>query len=226
MPEDVKPHQLTKQLGSAYPIINFTSLTGGGFDAEGWEILFNGFPYLVNRTYLDLAGWSQQELTTFVQGVDFQHERRPRSTSVGILEVTVVDLLTTRALTDDEVNNWGVNLGPGTSDNLPGFIDSTVDLMQVIYGERTTYVSNNTMAPGLAGTVYVTIGTDTFGSGVPCATDKLHWTRVIWLNGSGDSESINIGATNLVVTAVTAKEKDLVWMDRLRRSYVVQGRNV
>jgi len=223
MPEDVEPHQLYKQLGPAYAVFNFTSQSSGQFSSEGWEILWNTFPYLVNRTYIDLAGWSHDELTTFTQGVDFQHSRRPRSTSTGILEVTVVDLLTTRRLTDEELNNWGVVLSPGQSDDLPGFLDSSVDLMQVIYGERTTYVSNNTMAPGLAGSVYVTIGSESFGSGVPSASDKLHWTRVIWANGSGDTESLTIGGTNLIVQAVSAKEKDLVWMERLRRSYVLQG---
>jgi len=216
MPKDVKPHQLYKQIGPSTIVLNYASSTDA-FAENGWEVLWNTFPYLVNRQYIDLAGWSKEELTTFTQGVDFQHSRRPRSTSIGILEVTVVDILTTRRLDDDEINSWGF-LGT----DLPGFLDSTVDLMQVIYGERTTMVGTNTMAPGLAGTVYVTIGSESFGSGVPCATDKLHWTRVIWANGSGDSEFLSIAATNLVIQAVSAKEKDLVWMERLRRSYVLQ----
>jgi hypothetical protein len=218
----MKGHQLYKQLGPCYGVFNFSSSTDALFAGEGWSVIWNTTPYLVNRTYIDLAGWSKEELTTFIQGVDFQHSRRPRSSSTGILEVTVVDLLTTRTLTDSEISNWGIVLAPGTSDDLPGFSDSTVDLMQVIYGERTTMVSNNTMAPGLAGNVYVTIGADTFGSGVPTAMDKLHWTRIIWLNGAGDSESIAIGGTNCVVQSMTDKEKDLVWMERLRRSFVLQ----
>lgn len=223
MPKDVKPHQLYKQIGPANAILNFTSASTVQFSSEGWKAIWNTTPYLVNRTYIDLAGWTKEELTTFTQGVDFQHSRRPRSATTGILEITVVDILSTRALTDAEVSQWGVILTPATSSDLPGFLDSTVDLMQVIYGERTTYVSNNTMAPGLAGSVYVTIGSDSFGSGVPTATDKLHWTRVIWANGAGASESLTVGGTNLIVQAVSAKEKDLVWIERLRRSYVLQG---
>ena len=134
----------------------------------------------------------------------------------------MVDIISTRELTDLEVSNWGPVL-PGTTDDLPGFLDSTVDLMQVIYGERTTMVSNNTMAPGLAGSVYVTIGSESFGSGNPTAMNRLHWTRIIWANGSGETEALTVGGTNLIVQAVTAKEKDLVWIERLRRSYVQQG---
>ena len=219
MPEDVKPHQLYKQIGPAYVILNYSSSTDTLYAGDGWKVLWNTFPYIVNRQYIDLQGWSAQQLTTFTQGVDFQHSRRPRSTSTGILEITVVDLLTTRRLTDDEINNWGAVLLPSVSDDLPGFLDSTVDLMEVIYGERTTYVSNNTMAVGLAGSVYVTLGSESFGSGNPTAMNRLHWTRIIWANGSGDSENFTVGGTNLVVQAVSAKEDDLIWIERLRRSY-------
>jgi len=222
MPEDVKPHQLYKQLGPGTFVLNFNSSASVQFAGNGWEVLWNTFPYLVNRTYIDLSAFKREDLTTFTQGVDFQHSRRPRSTSTGILEVTVVDLLTTRRLTDAEINDWGAILTPATTDDLPGFADSTVDLMQVIYGERTTYVSNNTMAPGLAGNVYVTIGSETFGSGNPTAMERMHWTRVIWANGSGDSESLQIGGTNLIVQAATAKEADYIHIERLRRSYVAQ----
>jgi hypothetical protein len=223
MSEDVTAHQLYKQIGPANFGLNYSSFTDTLYAGEGWEVIWNTIPYMVNRQYIDLSGWSREQLTTFTQGVDFQHSRRPRSTSTGILEITVVDILTTRRLTDTEVSNWGVILVPGVSDDIPGFLDSTVDLMEVIYGERTTMVSNNTMAPGLAGTVYVTIGSESFGSGNPTAMNRLHWTRMIWANGSGDSESFTIGGTNLIIQAVTAKEKDLVWIERLRRSYIQQG---
>lgn len=223
MPEDVTPHQLYKQIGPAFAVFNYSSESSGQFSGEGWEIVWNGFPYMINKQYIDLSGWSREQLTTFTQGVDFQHSRRPRSQSTGILEVTVVDILSTRELTDDEITNWGMVGVPSATSDLPGFMDSTVDLMQVIYGERTTYVANDTMAVGLAGSVYVTIGSESFGSGNPTAMNRLHWTRVIWANGEGVSENLALGGTNLIVQAVTAKEKDLVWIERLRRSYVQQG---
>jgi len=104
----------------------------------------------------------------------------------------------------------------------PGFIENTTDLMEVIYGERTTFAQNNNIL-GLAGALYVTIDKETFGSGNPTASDKLHWTRVYWLNGFGSTEVIHLPATNMIVQALTVQEKDLVWMERLRRSYVLQG---
>lgn len=225
-----KARQLFKQMGRCLLAYNYYT-TATTIDGVGWEVILgqdalaNPIPYLTNRTYIDISGYSREELTTFIRGVDFQHQKRPRSSTEGILEITVLDILSTRRLTDAEIINWqsdaGTSLLLGAQD-APGFLDSTVDLQHVVYGERTTYVINSTMAVGLAGSVYVTLGGDTFGSGQPIATDKLHWTRTIWLNGSGDNEIVFIGATNLAIQAITAEEKDLVWMERLRRSYVVQ----
>jgi len=224
-----KSHQLFKQIGEGYLAHNFISndsnVMGTGWEViPGVDVLGNIIPYFTNRTYIDLSGWTREDLTTFIRGVDFQHQKRPRSATTGILEVTVLDILSTRKLTDDEISNWQSD-GGGQAHDAPGFAESTVDLMQVIYGERTTYVMNSTMAVGLAGSVYVTLGADTFGSGQPIATDKLHWTRTIWVNGSGDNEVLLIGPTNLVIQAVSAEEKDLVWLERLRRSYVLQDQS-
>jgi len=54
------------------------------------------------------------------------------------------------------------------------------------------------------------------------AMDKLHWTRLIVYLAGATTANVLASPTNLVVSAVTAKEKDLVWMERLRRSYVLQ----
>ena len=218
MAKKPKAHQLYKQLGSTSIALNFVS-TADTFAKNGWEVIWNSMPYAVNRTYIDLAGWTRQDLTTFTQGVDVQVALMPRALSGGILEITCLDIITTRAITDDEISDWGL---AGISSDPPGFLDNTVDLMQVIYGERTTFAQNNTIV-GLAGSLYVVLDRETFGSGNPTATDKLHWTRVYWMNGAGAEEVILFPAANLVVQAMTVEEKDLVWMERLRRSYVVQG---
>jgi hypothetical protein len=206
-----KAHQLFKQLeGTGVSIINAASGEGGVTTSE-WEIISidESVTIVVNRTYIDLQGWTVQDLTTFTQGVDIQKQLIPfkvqSSTSQNVLEV---DYITTRRLTNTELSD--IN-------NSPGFFNNTVDLMQVIYGERMLYAENATI-PG----TYVQISGDTFGSGNPTAMDKLHWTRLFAINLPGDGDFVSISAANLVVQAMTAKEKDLVWMERLRRSYVLQ----
>ena len=94
--------------------------------------------------------------------------------------------------------------------------------MEVIYGESVNYAQNSNI-PG----TYITVAADTFGSGNPTASRKLHWTRVFITTFSTSGADVNGSfaayPVNLLVQAATMEEKDLVYMERLRRSYVLQG---
>jgi len=203
---DPKAHQLYKQVGRcALTIVNASA--GTGSVTGQWELLQLDANAVVfaHRTYIDLQGWSVQDLTTFTQGVDIQKQqipiKVPSATSMSLWEF---DFISTRKLSDNELINYG---------NLPGFKDSTVDLMEIIYGERMLYSENQTV-PG----TFVQISGDTFGSGNPTAMSRMHWTRLFVANVA-DGEQLAIWPTNLVVQAMTVEEKDYVWMERLRRSY-------
>jgi len=219
MTTDIKPHQLTKQVPGAD--IAITVAEGSGFletvsSDNGWE----GFPQgigtgaVVKRTYIDLAGWTREDLTTFVQGVDIQKMRSPvGSTTAGAADFPLIweyDLLTTRRIQLEEFLFFPI---------VPGFLGevSTLDLMEVVYGQSRSYALN----AQVAGT-YITTDTATFGTGDAVATDKLHWTRFIVFSTAGNPGQLSLYPANLVISATTAKEKDLVWMERLRRSYVLQ----
>jgi len=216
MPEDVKPHQLYKQITGT----SAQYLDSGSTATGSWQIIREDANMLIlaYRSYIDLTGWSSQDLTTFTQGVDIQKQQIPlRSiTATGMLTCDEFDFITTRKLTDTELN-FDVVLGGGES--VPGFKNSTVDLMQVIYGERMQYANNGTI-----GFSYVQISGETFGSGNPTAMNKLHWTRLFLIRGPASNDGFTIYPTNLIVQAVSAKEEDLIWIERLRRSYVHQDR--
>ena len=214
MTEKVTQRKLVKQVGSTNIGINYDSALDS-YSTNGWEVVWNTMPYAINRTYVDLAGYTQQELTTFIQGVDFQVETLIRSLTTGIVEVTWLDILSTRRLTTTELSDWAI---PGLTGDVPGFLDNTADLQEIIYGERTT-LAQNANIPSLVGAKYVVLDRETFGSGNASAADRLHWSRVYWFNGSGPMEVIMIPAANLVSQAVTVKEKDLVYIERLRRAY-------
>jgi len=215
-------HQLYKQLGTVTFTAGPTFSPGAAatdilaLNFSGWEVLTDPTAttrVLANRQYIDLAGWTEQQLTTFVQGVDFQKQQLPIPIpSGGISNLWEFDFLTTRRLTDDELTSWGTNSA------IPGFLPSTCDLMEVIYGERMSYGENGTIP-----LTYIQVGGETFGSGNPTAMDKLHWTRLYIMPSVTPGTLIIIPSTNLIVQALTVEEKDLVWMERLRRSYVLQG---
>jgi hypothetical protein len=211
------PRTLLKQISGTVVSLNYDS-EADALATNGWEVLWNTFPYITNRTYIDLGGYTIDDLTTFVGGVDFQTSLLLKSLSTGIPEITQLDILSTRRITDAEINNWAL---PTVTDDPPGFLDNTVDLMEVVYGERTTF-GTNTAVTGVVGLRYITLQSDTWGSGNAVASDRLHWTRVYWVNGSGADENLYIPAANLVCKAATAKESDLVYIERLRRAYTQQ----
>lgn len=214
---DPKAHQLYKQVG--YATITYGGPSSPGLPSNdtvtgsGWEVItgpLNTFRHCVNRSYIDLAGWSTQELTMFTQGVDVQKSQLPFNIGQ-VPNVYVIDYLTTRSITDAELTEIEV------SGALPGFTTNTLDLMEMIYGERMQLAQNT----NVTGT-FIQISGETFGSGNPTAMDKLHWTRHILVPGAGEDAKLLIFPTNLIVQAMTLQEKDLVWMERLRRSYVLQ----
>jgi len=211
MPEEPKAHQLYKQIAGTEVVY----LSAGSTATNGWELIHDSSSYVsfANRSYIDITGWSRQDLTTFVQGVDIQKQGIPvrGANAQGMLNLYEFDFLTTRKLTTTE-------LDPANLKDLPGFLKNTGDLMEVIYGERMEYAINATI-----GFTYVQVSGDTFGSGNPTAMKKLHWTRLIVANNQLQNlDDIGVFATNLVVQAITAEEKDLVYMERLRRSYTLQ----
>jgi len=221
MAEDPTPRQLLKQLQGS--IFSATGEAGSlplsaASATEGWEAVVvapaGGKVSYFIRTYIDLAGYTQDELTTFVQGVDIQ-KSQPPSFATNVTEVIEIDLITSRRLSSSEVS---INLLAGT---IPGFLGDTlnspgVDLQEVIYGEQRTYTP-----PNPATGAFITTNRETWGSGNPSAADRLHWTRIYYVSMGGTS-SMSVFPSNLVVQAITAREKDLVWIERLRRAYTQQ----
>ena len=222
--DDTTPRRLMKQIGpcslrfdleSADPAIANFLFTANN---EGWEQipqqnLALGVAVVANRQYVDLSGYAMNDLTTFIQSVDIQKSRDPLGTNQQL--VWVYDFLTTRRITTAELSNF-------TAGEIPGYLESTLDLMEMIYGEHQTLAVNANI-PG----TFITTMADTLGSGNATASDRLHWTRVyVMAPQAVGVATLSIYSTNLVSQAITGKEKDLVYIERLRRAYTqVPGRN-
>lgn len=223
MPEDVKPHQLYKQVEGTEVLATFDgiflddSLTA----TNAWETIFLGIGSgaVVNRTYIDLEGWSAQQLTTFVQGVDVQKMRTPVGNGLVMPLIWEYDILSTRKLRLAEMSFFPM---------VPGFLGgpSDLDLKDVVYAQSRTYAQNSTVP-----LTYVTTDTSTYGSGNPTAMSRLHWTRLIVFAANGNAlippateAALQIYPVNLVVQAASAKEEDLIWIERVRRSHIHQDR--
>lgn len=202
---------VTYELSDSSPVLIDIEVNGAGWENIPQENLAAASLALAKRTYIDLAGYTHQDLTTFIQSVDFQHMRDPLQ--AGDLVNTVVyryDFFTTRRITTEELSNF-------TSSVVPGYLPSTLDIQEMVYGEHRTYAVNG----NIDGT-FITTDSDTLGSGNPSAADRLHWTQVYVINPSGavgQTGQFVWYPTNLLSTAMTGKESDLVYVERLRRAY-------
>ncbi len=163
----MKAHQLYKQIGRQNAVIAISSgvLSVTSMSGEGWEyvqVMPNGQTHqaFTNRQYIDLSGWSAQDLTMFTSGVDIQKDGIPVVSTMPCPLIHVYDFITTRKITNEEIIN--------TIDCAPAFKDSTLDLMQCVYGIRQSLALNSNI-PG----TYINIDGGTFGSGNPTALEKL-----------------------------------------------------
>ena len=217
MPKDMTARQLVKQIPfvsvSGIELVSQESTIVG----EGWEQInyAGGGIIFVWRGFIDMAGYTQDDLTFFTQAVDVQRSQIPLL-STNTTWLNIVDLVTTRSLRDNELypNNY--------KNGFIGFPGPNLDIQEVVYGEWssvTPYSATNVTAVKLDG--------DTFGTGNPTAADRLHVTRIATFNGTASGGSFTLGACNYVIGGVTAHEKDLVYIERLRRAYTQDpGRNV
>ena len=181
--------------------------------SPNWEILDNALaPTFAMRTYYDLSGYQVNDLTALIQGVQIQEGFAP----YGNLPFQIVDIISTDYIDNDTlVAAYTYDSLPG---DLPGFNDSTYDMMQIIYGSIRTYDTNANLANPLANVGLA--GAATWGTGTATAGEKLYITRVVYTSDVGAPSTVaNIPPSNYVTGAFIAKEPDLEYIMRLKRSY-------
>ena len=200
---------MSKSLDGAYcrndsedPPSTISSITG-----TNWERLDN--ITFANRTYFDLSGYNMDDLSVFFQSVDIQEEFG----IYGLLQSWVIDIISTEYISDLDIINAHINnaLSP---DDLPGFPKSTFNQEQIIYARNRTYVTS---------TIWGGIGifdTTMWGTGAASTVDKLHVTRIIYTDVNvPPTQAIFLPPCTYVVGIIVAKEKELTYLMRQKRSY-------
>jgi len=199
------PRMMDKTLHGAYLTTNESGIVT---IADGEWIMLVPY-YAVQRSYFDLSGYTKPSLTTFFQGVDFQYAAPPQSDDG---HIQVYDFITTEFLSDAElINSLTANISSG-----PGFSPSTLNMEQIIYARRRSYAWPGILpAPGDPSIPIHAV--DLWGTCNATTADKLHITRVCVFGDGG--KFANIPDVNVVVTAIIAKEKELPYLMRQKRSY-------
>jgi len=212
----------------------------------GWELVTaedsagNPTYWAVFRSYFDLSGIVEKQETLFTVNPMFQEGcdwNFATTQATGALQVW--DMITQEYITDTTFN--GVIAGSGNW-IAPGLIGGEVsagtirigapyELEDIHYGNaRSFQYGATTSVAGGGNSPFLPNQTrsSSWGVGAATAGQKLYITRAIHissaLNAEGTIENqIRTPSTAVVIPALIAKETDLRYIERLRRSYVVQA---
>jgi len=209
----LQARQLIKQVPALQVLnMNYGSQTAN-LTGEGWEILTDGLSMrFVWRGFIDLAGYTQHDLTLFTQQVDIQRNHMIGGSPDVQLGV-VTELVTTRRIRDEEA----ISTNNGFLAPFPGSPQPQLDIQEIVYGEITTYTPYSP-----TNGIWRILQHDSFGTGHPTASDRLHITIIAQPLFAGDNSAMLIPGRNFLIGAVTAHEDDLVYIERLRRAYTQQ----
>jgi len=219
---------------------------------DGWELITatdsigNPTYWAVFRSWFDLSGISSEQETLFTVNPMFQEGcdwNFITEDPLGALQVW--DLLTQEYITDATFDgvvaasgNW---IAPGLTGGaiasaLAGIrVGAPYELEDIHYGNARSfqYGPQITTSGGITGSQYLPNQTRSSSWGVGSATagQKLYITRAIHISsalhdgqpGPSVLNQIRSPPTAIVVPALIAKETDLRYIERLRRSYVVQA---
>jgi len=188
--------------------------TGADIVGSGWGKLSD--TSYVSRSYYDLSGYTTDDLTAFWSGVEIQEEFQPHGDLTGY----VVDLVTTESLTSAQITGAHFD-DPAAVLDLPGFPRSTFDQNQVIYGRTRTFNASTTEADP---TNNITeFGRTRWGTCSAATSEKIFLTRIVYVNFllPAAGQKINIPPANYVTAAIIAKEPELSFLMRQKRSYEI-----
>jgi len=204
---------------------------------SGWEIITatnsvgNPTRWAVWRGYFDLSGIVEQQETLFTIGPVFQEGcdwDYVTTNAQGTLQVW--DMITQEYITDATFDGVfggsGMWVAPGLvgSGDLP--TGAPYELQDVHYGNaRSMSYGPITSLGGQSPFHPLLHRSVNWGVGSATAGQKLYLTRAIHLESALRAEALNnisSPPTAIVIPTLIVKEPDLHYIERLRRSYVVQ----
>lgn len=210
---------------AAPPYISFTTTK-----QSGWEIYANDLnqSYAIWRGYFDIAGWSSEKLSAFIAGAGWQecdgwNLHDPQLEHSFAPEINTWDIITKAVIPNEALNSEHFVDGIGLFGwNGPGMILSNYNLEEVFAGRHRQFVPNTTL-----NNVLMQNDENIWGAGDATAGDKIYITRIVSTGiAIKDGSLLLVPPQAIIVPATLADEKDLVYMERLRRSYVLaESRN-
>lgn len=185
---------------------------------NGWQILHiqgTTSQFAVYRTYIDIVGWTKDDITAFTQGAAFQEADAVFFTPGGAQPLKSWDMVTVNRI-DDTAFTDAAPLLNGTTWSPPGTSFSNYNLEEILAGRWREFAADSTLATSRM------IGSGSWGAGDATAGDRIHITKVFFLGAALTTLGrLVIPDGAVVIPTVLVEESELVYLERLRRSYVL-----
>ena len=205
-----------RRLAALHPKLDATNDGAVWSNLNGWTVLDAVGTRFGHETQIDLSGYAIDSLTFFPQAIGLQDpgiyvfSNGPGAVFAGL---QVLDIVTSVPMDLDQVANIQVQ-GIG-----PGMLGSKHEFETLVFGMYRFFTANtNIPYPG-----YQQLErSQRFDSGEPNASDKLYCYRIITALTSGPFEIsayIKAPATRQLIGGMMSAEPELVYMQRLKRSY-------
>jgi len=212
----------SRRLAAMHPGLTETYVSGTTWTASvpgvnsGWSQLGTGSGWF-HETQIDLSGYAMDSLTFFPSAVGIQdpgvYRMKPGATAT-TSSLYVLDVIASTPLDPDQV--MGAFIGWMVA---PGMFGSDETFETILYGLARVFSENDTIKiPN-----YQQLQrSQRFESGEPNASDKLFCYRIVQIS----AEALDAGLSNIVIPACRQlisgmfdEESELVYMQRLKRSY-------
>ena len=205
-----------RRLTAMHPSLNAIQLGGVWTALNGWQIA--SATCLFHETQIDLSGYAMDSLTFFATGVGLQDPGIYTydaliDPSFPFKALQVLDIVTSVPMDVAAVSALQNQFNTG-----PGMLGSKYEFETIIFGTYRFFTPNtNILYPN-----YMQLErSQRFDSGNPTAADKLYSYRILGLIQQDivDGNYITIPAARHILAGVMGEEPELVYMQRLKRSY-------
>lgn len=191
---------------------------------EGWTAVPSTFS-LMYETYVDLSGYELDNLTFFPAEAGFQdpglYNVLTSTGSAATDSLWVMDLMSQERL-DKETLSKMLTDSLNEFNNAPGMMGSPVDYDLITMGNLRV-MGNSLQVSAATNTPFIVQSASAFGSGSPVVVQKLWCYRFLYYPADAAGATMKIPASRFVLSGTAAKEKDLIYMQRLKNSYENQG---
>jgi|TARA_R110000787_G_scaffold238759_1_gene344969 hypothetical protein len=196
-------------LTAIYEGVNWTGL-------NGWQQLSPSV--LVHETVIDLSGYTRDALTFFPTGVGLQDPGVYTFDPVLIPEFPQKALQVLDIVTSIPMDLLQVATTMQQDNAAPGMIGSQYQFESILFGAYRWFTPNTQIVyPN-----YMQLErSERFDSGEPSASENLYCYRIVQTiqQDLADGNTLQIPAARQLISGVIAQESDLVYMQRLKRSY-------